>query len=185
VRARELRAEGLKYREIAEQLGVPRGTASGWCLDPDERKHRARLARYAGVCDRCHGPTSASNSRLASKTCQACREWPDEAIIAAIGGWAANHDGMPPTCTDWRIAPDGYPSTDTVVKRLGWNEALLKAGFELRMDRRPETQTEMEQMLRDGLSVREIAEHFGWSTANVYVRLKTRGLTVRDLRRAA
>jgi hypothetical protein len=186
VRARELRAEGLEYREIAKRLGVPLRTVGGWCLDPDGKQKRARVLRYGGICELCDGPTDGSKGPgEAPKICQECLEWSEEMIIAAMQEWAEAHGGCPPLAAEWHRATLGYPAASVVRYKGGWNELLLKAGFDLRMDRRTQTQTEMEQMLRGGMSVREVAEHFGWSTSNVYNRLYYRGLHIGDLRRAA
>jgi hypothetical protein len=186
VRARELRGEGLTYRAIGEALDVPLKTASSWCLDPDEAKHRARRAQYAGVCECCGEPTDGSRGPgKAPSMCLSCLEWPEEAIVGAMQDWAEAHGGVPPSCTDWRSTHGGANPSNRAAARFGWNQLLLKAGFALTVDRRPETQATMEQMLRDGRSGREIAEHFGCSESNVYQRMKSHGVCVRDLRRVA
>lgn len=186
VRARGLRAEGLTYREIGECLGVPLKTVAGWCLDPDESKHRARVARYAGVCERCGGVTDGRNGPgKAPRVCLGCLEWSEEMIIGAMQDWALAHGGVPPKTLDWRLAAAGHPSADTCRGKGGWNNLLLKAGFRLRVDRRPETQAEIERLLGEGLSVNEVARRFGWSPRRVQARLSSRGLRVSDFRKVA
>jgi len=54
----------------------------------------------------------------------------------------------------------------------GWNNLLLAAGLPLNMDRREETQREVERMHAAGRSIAEIADHFGWTAEAVYQRLK-------------
>lgn len=185
-RARELRSQGLKYREIGEQFGVPPRTVASWVLDPDGRKKRARVARYAGVCECCGGPTDGANGAAAApRECMDCITWTEDMVLEAMREWAETHDGAPPRVDDWREKHEGHPTPGVgVIRRVGWNNLLLQAGFELRTDRRPETQETMERMLREGCSTREVAEHFGWCVVNVHDRMRRRGLRVSDLRPA-
>lgn len=158
----------------------------GAAVERERAASRAWKERNAGVCEACGQPTNACRGLgTAAKMCQECHEWPDEAIVAAIQEWAADHGGIPPIMDDWRPAPTGYPSAYTVNRRLGWNAALLRAGLELHKDRRPETQAEIERLIRRGVSVREIADRFGCTAGNIYLRLRIRGLRVSDLRPAA
>lgn len=62
--------------------------------------------------------------------------WSDAAIIAAIRRWADEHDGVPPTPSDWQRGGDGQPNAGTVYNRIGWNTAILRAGLTPR-GRRP------------------------------------------------
>jgi hypothetical protein len=76
---RELGRKPLQ-REIAERLGVSRSYASALVNDPDGSADRERKKRYAGVCDRCGGPTCGSDGRAkAPKTCMSC-------LVANEGG---------------------------------------------------------------------------------------------------
>ena len=181
-----MRAEGYLLREIAEALGVGKQTVHSWLVDPDGAKMRARKDTYRGTCESCGKATHGSNGAAhAPRLCGECREWPEEAIIAAMQDWAESHGGRPPTCTDWQKAGPDHPTDNVASTRGGWNALLLKAGFELVTDRRPETQEQMEQMLREGLSTAKVAEHFGWCAQNVHARMHNRGRKVSELREAA
>ncbi len=182
-RAQELRAQGLLYREIADALNQKLQTVHTWFADPDLARQKARRERYAGVCERCGATTVGSGGYgSAGKVCKACIGWTEEQIIKAIQNWAEEHGGVPPSCTDWRNAGDGHPSKAAVCDRLGWNTALLRAGFELRVDRRASTQEQIEQRVAAGESLHAIADDFGFTASNIYVRMRTRGMTVMALR---
>jgi hypothetical protein len=184
--ARALRAEGLAYRAIGERLGVPLKTAASWVLDPERSADRERKRRYAGSCRECGKPTDGSRGPgCAPKVCQDCREWPDDAVILAMQEWADSHGGVPPTCTEWRAASAHHPAASTITGQGNWNDLLLRAGFELRCDRRPGTQAEVERLLREGFTAKEGADCFGWTERNVYFRLRHRGKTVHDFQVAA
>jgi hypothetical protein len=168
------------------RLGMAQSTVSSLLSDPDGSLLRARKDLYRGKCQECGGRTDGSNGRAkAPSICKACIEWSEEACIEAIRRWAAEHGGVPPRKKDLVRAPQGYPSAQTVETRIGWNEALLKAGFAVHMDRRPETQAEVERLVAAGLTQKEIAERFGWSPSNVSARLRYRGKSVAQLREAA
>ena len=49
-RAEVLRREGLKYREIAERMGVATSTVGEYFRDPDGSKLKARQRSYGGEC---------------------------------------------------------------------------------------------------------------------------------------
>lgn len=183
VEAQRLRDSGLKRREIAERMGVSPRTVSDWLWDPDGSRLRARKDSYRGTCEECGGPTDGGRGRgMAPKVSTACRKWTEAEIIAAMQRWAHEHGGVPPTTTEWRNAGDYWPCATAVKKYGGWNTLLLKAGLALRRDCRPETQAEMERMLESGMSVSDVADHFGWLRENVYLRLRTRGRTVAEVR---
>lgn len=185
-KANELRAQGLTYVQIAERMGVKFGTVSNWLYDPDGSKQQARKDRYAGICIGCGGVTDGSYGPAhASDLCQQCRNWSEEQIIAAIQAWAAEHGGIPPTCTEWRHADTDHPNATTVGKRIGWNEALLRAGFALKCDRRPETQQWLERELGRGTPVEEVADKLGVTPQAVRWRLAVRGLRLADVRAGA
>ncbi len=185
-RARALRREGLTYRAIGERLGVPLKTAASWVLDPERSADRERKRRYAGSCHECGKPTDGSmGPGRAPKVCRDCLEWPDDAVVLAMQEWAASHGGVPPTCTEWRAAGADHPAVSTIEGRGKWSDLLLRAGFSLRCDRRPETQAEVERLLREGFTAREVADCFGWSVRNVHARLRHRGKTIRDFQVSA
>jgi predicted transcriptional regulator len=186
--AARLRSEGLLGREIAAYLGVARSTVDSWLNDPDGSRLRARQDSYRGRCVECGGPTDGHDGPArAPSLCMACREWSAEDCIEAIRSWATEHGGIPPTCTEWRATGDGqHPCAHTVAQRCGgWNEALLRAGYALHMDRSPETQAWVIEEIRAGVPVGDIARVLGVSAAAVYHRINGRGLSVRDLRAAA
>lgn len=56
--------------------------------------------------------------------------WTLEEIVAAIQRWAREHDGVPPSSTDWLQKGDYWPNMSTVVVRFGrWGAGLEAAGF--------------------------------------------------------
>jgi transcriptional regulator with XRE-family HTH domain len=137
-KARELRAEGLKYREIAERLGVAPSTVDSWVNDPDLSKAAARRARYADACRDCGAPTDGSRGYdSAPERCRSCsreqehelsRRW----IIDSIQRWADEHGGVPPSAGDWNTRhEDGWPWTGSVQGIFGsFNAGIQAAGFE-------------------------------------------------------
>jgi hypothetical protein len=185
-KAQRLRRQGLVVREIAEQMGVAHKTADTWLNDPDLSKQRARRDSYRGTCERCGGPTDGSHGRdRAPELCSSCREWDEEAIIAAMQAWAAEHGGVPPMTKDWRAASIDHPAARTVNRRLGWNNALLRAGFQPRHDRRPRTRDWIVEQLQAGVPVREIADALGVGTGCIHYRMRSHGVTVSEVRAGA
>jgi transposase len=181
--AARLRGEGLREREIAERMGVARTTVDAWLHDPDGSRLKARKDAYGGTCKQCGGKTDGSRGPgRASDLCQACRTWEEEDIIAAIRTWAAQHGGIPPKEADWTRAAADHPSSTTVVKKLGWNNALLRAGFGLRMDRRPETQDWIVEQLQAGVPTAQIAAALGVIPAAIHRRMRYWGVRVSDVR---
>lgn len=70
---RDLRAQGLTYRQVADQLGIAASTVNSVLNDPDGSKERARKRSYAGVCRQCGGPTTGSEGRENAPTvCRWC-----------------------------------------------------------------------------------------------------------------
>lgn len=184
--AHRLRASGLLLREIAERLGCALTTAHRYLVDPDLSRQRERRAGYAGVCDICGGPTDGSDGPgHASRRCRSCIDWPPDRIIDAMRRWADEHGGVPPTTTEWRRAQPGYPSADCVVSRMGWNAALLGAGFALRSDRRPETWDAMLAAVRAGERTDQIADRFGVTANAISMRFQVRGMSIREERARA
>lgn len=165
--ARELREkEGLKYREIAERLGVATSTVDEWCKDPDRSKHRERRLRYGGNCIDCGKRTDGSRGvERAPKRCLACSArhqkenppiWSRERIIEAIRTWAEEHDGIPPAASRWNPShaiamghpkyaekfyqDNAWPFVQTVIACFGsWANAIEAAGFERPKCGRPRT----------------------------------------------
>ena len=182
--AQRLRASGLTLRQTADAMGVSFNTIKDYVYDPDHSQLRARKDSYRGLCEVCGGPTDGTaGPGRAGPLCQSCRDWSAEECIEAIQRWARSHGGIPPSKTDWARADVDHPVGGTVERRCGgWNTALLRAGFGLRCDRRPETQQWIEEQLRAGVRTEDIADQLGMTRSNIYMRLKTRGLRVGDLR---
>jgi hypothetical protein len=112
------------------------GRARKWCCD------RCRKSQYAGVCVDCGGPTEgiASGYAKATTRCRACdeemrhatRKWTPETVVETIRRWAVEHDGTPPSATDWLYSASGgvWPSVAAVQREFGtWNKAIAAAGF--------------------------------------------------------
>lgn len=89
-----LRAQGLTHQRIADRLGISRSYVRDLIYDPTGAKGLARKASYAGVCERCGGPTSGSNGRAkAPRLCITCtdalREPPHGSVNRYTSGkWA-------------------------------------------------------------------------------------------------
>jgi hypothetical protein len=176
--ARQLRDQGLLQREIADIAGVSTSTVNAWLADPEYEKQRERRRRYAAPCEVCGGPTDGSGGRKNQRTrCMNCRTWTHESLILAVQNWADEHGGVPPRQID-------MAGTHGAAVRLfgSWNELLLAAGYQLHTDRRPETMDAIIEALRAGESVRSIADRYGCTTENIYIRCGTRGLHVSELR---
>lgn len=132
--------EGLMWREIGERLGIAKNTAWMYYNDPDGSLARARKAKTNGVCLDCGGPTISDGSHVPER-CRSCRAayqhearyWTPERIIEAIRRWADEHDGEPPSATQWLNGdrPDWAPTVFTVQYEFGtWNRGIEAAGFE-------------------------------------------------------
>ena len=164
-------------------MGVAKSTAGAYLTDPDLSKQRTRRHRYEGKCFVCGGVTDGSDGYgTATDLCQTCRAWPEDTILAAMRQWADEHGGVPPSCTDWRRGDVDHPAATLVCRRFNWNEMLLKAGFALRCDRRPETHEWIVERLRAGDRTEEIADRLGVSVAAIYNRFSYRGQSVTDIR---
>ena len=70
--AQELRAQGLRHREIAERFDVSITTAHSWLSDPDLAKQRARKASYSTPCPECGKLASGSEGRRPGHLCRDC-----------------------------------------------------------------------------------------------------------------
>lgn len=185
-RAQELRDRGLKLREIAAAMGVAYQTVHAWLSDPDGSKLAARKHSYRGTCEQCGGRTDGSNGRgRAPRVYKDCLTWSEDEIVTAMQRWAAEHGGIPPTTTEWRQCGPWWPVASTVVQSIGWNTALRLAGFAVRRDPGPGRQRLIEERLRAGVSVAEIARELGVSATAIYNRFTYRGTTVTEFRRHA
>lgn len=162
------------------EIGRP-GKRRKWC---SERCRKEAL--YSGKCEQCGGKTNGSNGPgTAATVCMDCLRWTREAVLLAVEEWADAHGGVPPTATEWRTKASGGGPTQTTVRALfgTWNAMLLEAGFALRCDRRPETWEAITDALAGGESVQSVADRFGFTTSNIYNRLRYRGLQMSDVRR--
>jgi predicted transcriptional regulator len=145
-----LRKQGLLYREIAELVGISPSYVSALLDDPDATKEHARRESYRGVCEVCGGPTTGSEGRQkAPKLCKDCankrqratKYWTRERIIEAIQLFASEHDGRPPTATEWLRGPRDprFPRTSSIYRSntksgrnkpfASWADAIEAAGF--------------------------------------------------------
>jgi len=128
--ARGLRAQGLRWREIAEQIGVAPGTARRCMRAHDCSGCGTPLLSVTAV--QCHGCASRERTRWGER-------FSDEEIVSAIDAWR-RLEGRAPTRSDWRPVELGghprwelechsWPPASHVVKRFGsWNAALRAAG---------------------------------------------------------
>jgi hypothetical protein len=158
--ARQLRVDGLVWREIGKRLGVCPSTVQAWVMDPDGTQGRARKDSYAQPCIDCGGPTSGSEGRREKPRCHLCamqveggkrKVWTKEAVVLAIQEWDARYND-PPAVADWNSwvaramndearairyerdhATGACPSFMAVVEAFGsWNAAICAAGFDPR-----------------------------------------------------
>lgn len=148
--AQRLRAEGLKFREIAERMGLPISTVDSYINDPDRAKQQARFARYGGTCPQCGGPRKGHHGlKITDENwCQKCRtsephsverarrngagkprRWSDEQILRAIRHFYERYGNC--SVPEWnRHRSTRYPSSALVIGRFdGWNAALDAAGI--------------------------------------------------------
>lgn len=149
--AQRLRAQGLKWREIAEEMGYARSTVAAWVSDPDRSKEIARKESYRGTCPDCGATTNGSDGPgKVSRRCSSCAAavrliWSRERIIESIRDWTDRY-GAPPAATDWypkflrhpghrasaerRLSGWAKPPISTIQVRFGsFNAAIEAAGF--------------------------------------------------------
>lgn len=70
--AREMRRT-MKLHEISKELDTPISTISQWLSDIDGAKHRARRAKYSGICVKCGKKTCGSyGPDKAPELCNKC-----------------------------------------------------------------------------------------------------------------
>lgn len=70
--ARALRAEGLRWVDIAERMGVSRSYASEVFHDPDGSAVNERKDRTRGTCADCGGATSWAKGGETPERCDPC-----------------------------------------------------------------------------------------------------------------
>lgn len=187
-KAQELRAQGLTYREIGEQMGFAIQTVHAWLSDPDRSREVARKRSYGGTCADCGGATDGSNGRdLAPERCRACqieyqheaRRWTPETIVEAIQAFHAEN-GRVPTTQEWMAPERGsrFPCTNTVIRECGrWSTAIRSAGFESykpNMPDRAESATRRAEIVRRYLSgqrIAHIARDLDLDSSSVYWHL--------------
>lgn len=206
-RARQLRAEGKYYREIADELGVSVNTVHAWFTDPDGTKARARKDSYRGECVDCGDPTDGSNGRArAAERCSPCRHaheraqatWTPHTIIAALHSWAARHDGQTARVNDaHRERAQGdyrLPPPSRVQHVFGsWNAGVKAAGLTPnplgpRGEYKRLTPLQVKQIARRyaaGESSAQIAADLNCSVTTVLRRVREAGVTIRSSSDAA
>lgn len=148
--AAHLHARGFGAVQIAKTVGCSEQQARYWG-DPAYREASRRSSREAKKQHRKPRPGGCGRTILPySTTCNAChaaarREsfvptWSAERVVAAIQTWAAEHDGIQPTVTDFLTSDDPrFPAPTAVYRPRGpyqycspfesWNEAIETAGF--------------------------------------------------------
>lgn len=137
--------EGCGKTDTYESTG--RGRRRKWCSE------RCRKNSYSMPCQRCGAPMTGCNGRgpNAPVTCKSCaasisadpgvrRElwagrvgavtFTDDDLVDAVTR-ATDHLGHVPTCNEYR-ALGWAPSYATITQRIGWNEALTRAGLPTR-----------------------------------------------------
>jgi len=129
--ARRLRADGVRWVEIAELLGVAVDTARRYPNAHECSCGEPILARHALLCHRCSSRNRTRWGRVYTK----------QEIIAAIRLWARLQDRAP-AIVDWQPSDQGghprwerdcprFPPRSHVIGRFGsWNAALQAAGFD-------------------------------------------------------
>lgn len=191
-----LRAEGLKYREIAAELGVPLQTVYAWVTDPDGAKLRARKASYAGRCADCGGPTTGNDGRNAApERCFSCERervqsmdpverarqgrrrlaarlrYSRQDCIAAVRKVAHGRSRLFESEYAASSKALGLPSLPTVIKRFdgSWAAACEAAGLEAVTNPARGWRKRSDREMLDGL-VAYHAEHGRLPSARAYDR---------------
>lgn len=185
--------EGLKWREVAERLGLALQTVHDYYTHPTHEADRARRDRYTGTCSDCGARTNNGGAAVGPpERCTNCTNprWTREAILDALRDWGEESGGIPPREVDSHPGAEGHgrlPYWGTVASHFGtWNAGLLAAGYEaLHCDRRPETQDAIVAALLRGERTADVAARFGVTPEAIHQRVRFRGLRVSDLRRAA
>jgi hypothetical protein len=107
------------------------------------------------------------------------REWTRDAAIEAFSAFWEQNSRSPRTVDAMQgcVWHGRIPHYETTKRLFGsWNKALLAAGLPLNLDREDSTRRDVERLYKDGLSVAEIADRYGWVPQNVYQRLRRAGV---------
>lgn len=163
-----------------------RGPDRKWCSE------HCRKSQYGSTCIDCGAPTDGSNGReRAPERCMECLTWTEEKVIEVLQAWAAEH-GRSPRLADCRPGEPGYgvlPNTSgrgCIRRHFGsWNKALAAAGLGVNQDKSDETFEAMRAAIVAGEPTKAVARRFGVSSNAVHNRMRTHGVRVSELRRAA
>ncbi len=150
------------------------GRPRKWCGE------RCRKDSYAGTCIQCGGRTDGTRGSVRATVCRSCINWARDSCLLAVAEFFAEHD-RPPTCTDTRTVKS-LPDESAAARLFGsWCEMIVAAGLPLVVDRRSETQAEIESLALAGVRAEEIAAKFGCTAQNVYLRLRRRGIYLSEI----
>lgn len=141
-RARQMRREGLRMREIASALDTPISTVSEWIADPDRKKHAARRRKWAGNCVDCGAATDASaGPGKACERCASCaaqfnhtnRYWTRARVLERLTAYIEANGGIPPTAMEWAAlsTAEGGTGLAAAQREFGsWAAAIEACGIE-------------------------------------------------------
>jgi predicted transcriptional regulator len=139
---KQMRDKGLKFKEIAQCLGLSRSMVSDYYHDPTGARERGRKLKRTGTCSDCGRTTYNNGSVKLPARCQACdldkrhRE-AAERILQAFKDWHELY-GCVPSAREWRTVaakskleePQRWPFTGEVQLIFGsWNAGVAAAGF--------------------------------------------------------
>jgi hypothetical protein len=155
--AAELRARGLRLREIAAELGVAISTVDSWLNDPGGKRLKARKESYRGRCERCGAATDGSGGKAhAPSLCSRCfraqphsleraqrlgrgssaRRYSDHDLLEAVRRGDQLGLQTAPSYAK-RAGEHQLPSMATLIHRFGsWNQARADAGLPTRPSNR-------------------------------------------------
>lgn len=121
----EISGHELTTTRICRQPGCPNiiHGAGGYCT-----AHQNKTPRPAAtpVQPNRKEPPMPEPANGATRT-----RWTRDMVIAAIQRWAEEHDGKPPTQTDWLRRGGYHPAFSTAVNvcKTSWSEAIEAAGY--------------------------------------------------------
>jgi hypothetical protein len=188
-----LRDRGLRYREIAERMGISISYAQQLVTDPTgEQTRRRKMQRNCVDCGKLI--RSDAPSRNAQLRCLDCQrrwqqenaKWTKKAIIEAIHRWTELY-GKQPRASQWNSAVglnehyrDGdWPAWNTVAAMFGsWNKGIEAAGFEpYAMGGHPRTPSTPQELAETAALVEQVgletaATELGLTMAGVRRRLQ-------------